>query len=141
MPVGVERVRSMAHSLALHLVGGGADGVSQDAVLLLQTADLAFKLLPHLLELHGPGETSQQLSQSKGNPDTLAHSSLHSTGRLGRGSLHNTKDEVSVPWQGDSVVPLGKALDPDHLITYQMATQETNLGEKTDWKNQFAQRR
>lgn len=38
--------------LALHLVGGRADRVPQDAVLLLESIDLGFQLLPHLLKLH-----------------------------------------------------------------------------------------
>lgn len=42
----------MQHLLALHLVSGRADCVPQDAVLLLQSSDLALQLLPHLLELH-----------------------------------------------------------------------------------------
>lgn len=61
----VKRMRQMNHELwsvicwrqhwlALHLVGGRADCVPQDAVLLLQTGDLrvlVLQLLPRLLEL------------------------------------------------------------------------------------------
>lgn len=54
----------LKHSLALHLVGSRADCVPQDAVLLLQSSDLALQLLPHLLELNIKKQTADKGIQS-----------------------------------------------------------------------------
>lgn len=58
-------VNVVKYWLALHLVGGGADCIPEDAVLLLQSSDLALQLLPHLLELHMDGTIQSACSLLK----------------------------------------------------------------------------